>query len=182
MDREKYIGNIPTVLVAADHRGRNLQNELVEAFSGMGNINIIEVGNNDEEVVDYPEQAKILALKMKQQANYADADTLAATVISEQLRSSKIYGVLICGTGNGVSIAANRFPWLRCIVGHDVDNVKLGRQHNDINVLALGADHTSCADAILMVRAMLDTAFSLELRHRRRVNKLSEMKINGGDE
>jgi ribose 5-phosphate isomerase B len=82
------------------------------------------------------------------------------------------FGVLICGTGIGISIAANRHPGIRCALAHDATTARLAREHNDANVLALGARVVGTEVALDALRAFLDTPFAGG-RHERRVRKLS---------
>jgi len=81
-------------------------------------------------------------------------------------------GILICGTGIGVSIAANRHPGIRCALCHDVFSAKSTRLHNDSNILAMGGRVIGKGLATEIVDAWLDTAFSGEERHLRRINQI----------
>ncbi len=81
-------------------------------------------------------------------------------------------GVIVCGTGIGISIAANRYSWIRAALCHDVTTARLAREHNDANVIALGARIVGSEIALDCVMTFLTTAFAGD-RHKRRVEKLS---------
>jgi ribose 5-phosphate isomerase B len=86
--------------------------------------------------------------------------------------AQKCFGIAVCGTGIGISIAANKVRGIRAAVAHDVSTARLAREHNDANVLALGGRVVSGSQAIEMVRAFLNTAF-VGGRHARRVEKIT---------
>jgi ribose 5-phosphate isomerase B len=108
-----------TIVLASDHGGFALKQALIVALREQG-CKILDLGtDNAETSVDYPDYA----------------GKMAAAFATQQ----PDFGILICGTGIGISIAANRFPALRCALCHDVTTARLARQHNDANILALGA-------------------------------------------
>ncbi|HYD03820.1 MAG TPA: RpiB/LacA/LacB family sugar-phosphate isomerase [Alphaproteobacteria bacterium] len=133
--------------IASDHRGYELKEHLKSKFP------LIDLGtDNDKTKVDYPDYASKLS-------NY---------VLKEKSR-----GILICGTGIGMSIAANRKKGIRAALCHDTDDAKLAREHNDANVLALkGSIKTKAAEKI--VEKFFNTDFSEEERHKRRIKKLDK--------
>jgi ribose 5-phosphate isomerase B len=106
-----------TVAVAADHGGYDLKSVLVPALQSLG-FEVLDLGTDSKESVDYP--------------NFANA---LAQALAEGLAQR---GLLICGTGIGMSIAINRHRHVRCALVHDVTTAFLARRHNDANVLALG--------------------------------------------
>jgi ribose 5-phosphate isomerase B len=142
----------PVVALVADHAGFELKNALKSALDERG-FTTVDLGPNDAGPVDYPDMATKLALALK------DGDAQ--------------HGVMICGTGIGISMAANRYPWVRAAPCYDVTTARLARQHNDANVLALGARRLIgpevARDCLL---TFLGTAFAGG-RHVRRVAKLS---------
>ncbi len=83
-------------------------------------------------------------------------------------------GIVICSTGTGISIAANKVPGIRCALCGDCFSARATRQHNDVNVLALGALVTGSGLALEIVDIFLDTPFSEEERHRRRIAQLEK--------
>ena len=143
--------NVNTVALAADHAGFELKNRLAAAVRERG-LEPLDLGCHSTDSVDYPDMAALLA------AALADG------------RATR--GVLVCGTGIGISIAANRAPHIRCGLCHDVTTARLTREHNDANVLALGARIVGVGVALDCLDAFLDTAYEGG-RHARRVDKLA---------
>jgi ribose 5-phosphate isomerase B len=140
-----------TVALAADHAGFELKNRLAREIGERG-LEVLDLGTNDGSAVDYPDMAARLAAALGEG------------------RAPR--GVLVCGTGIGISIAANRHRHVRAALCHDVTTATMARLHNDANVLALGARVIGIAVAIDCLRAFLDTAFEGG-RHRERVDKLA---------
>ena len=139
---------IDKVFLASDHAGFELKNELKEAIKGLG-YEVVDLGTNDKNSVDYPDYAHLLASKLE----------------------PNCYGVLVCGTGIGISIAANRHENVRCALCHDEFTARLAREHNDANVIAFGARVIGAGVAISAVEAFLKTEFTGG-RHERRVKKI----------
>ena len=139
---------IDKVFLASDHAGFELKNELKEAIKGLG-YEVVDLGTNDKNSVDYPDYAHLLASKLE----------------------PNCYGVLVCGTGIGVSIAANRHENVRCALCHDDFTARLAREHNDANVIAFGARVIGAGVAISAAEAFLKTEFAGG-RHERRVKKI----------
>jgi ribose 5-phosphate isomerase B len=138
------------VAIGADHAGLRLKTLLIEELEKMG-CEALDLGTNSPESVDYPDYAEAVAKALE--------DGEAAR------------GILICGTGIGMSIAANRHPNIRAAVCHDVSSARLARQHNDANILALGGRVTGDEVAKDCLRVFLNTAFEGG-RHAHRVAKL----------
>lgn len=138
-----------TLAIACDHGGYDLKNALIAKFP---DIEWIDLGCDSSESVDYPDYA---------------AKMIGAIEDGEVAR-----GILICGTGIGISIAANRSPKIRAALCTNSTMARLTRQHNDANVLALGARITGEEAAFDIVRTFIDTEFEGG-RHARRVEKLS---------
>ena len=139
---------IDKVFLASDHAGFELKNELKEAIKGLG-YEVVDLGTNDKNSVDYPDYAHLLASKLE----------------------PNCYGVLVCGTGIGISIAANRHENVRCALCHDEFTARLAREHNDANVIAFGARVIGAGVAISAAEAFLNTEFACG-RHERRVKKI----------
>ena len=139
---------IDKVFLASDHAGFELKNELKEAIKGLG-YEVVDLGTNDKNSVDYPDYAHLLASKLE----------------------PNCYVVLVCGTGIGISIAANRHENIRCALCHDEFTARLAREHNDANVIAFGARVIGAGVAISAVEAFLKTEFAGG-RHERRVKKI----------
>ena len=141
-----------TVAVAADHGGYDLKCALIPALKALG-FEVLDLGTNGPDSVDYP--------------NFANA--VAAAIETGKAQR----GVLICGTGIGMTIAANRHRHIRCGLAHDVTTARLARQHNDANVLALGGRIVGAEVAKDCVNVFFTTAFEGGGRHARRVALLS---------
>ncbi len=139
------------IAIAADHAGVDLKAALNGILCARG-YDVLDLGTNTVESVDYPDYAAKLA---------------AALAEGQASR-----GILICGTGIGISIAANRFPHVRAALCHGVTEARLARQHNDANVLALGARITGVEIARDCLVTFLDTPFEGG-RHQRRIDKMS---------
>lgn len=139
-----------TVALASDHAGIELKNALKAAIETRG-LKVLDLGAHDSEPVDYPDMAAALA-----------------EVLAEGQAQR---GILICGTGIGISIAANRHRHIRAALCHDVTTAKLARAHNDANVLAMGSRVVGPHVARDCLEAFLDTPFEGG-RHRQRVEKL----------
>ena len=140
------------IALAADHAGYVLKDELGQWLRAQGH-DIVDLGTNGPESVDYPEYGRKLA--------HAVASGTADR------------GVAVCGSGIGISIAVNREPKCRCARVDDPLSAQLAREHNDANVLALGARLVGSDMAKACVTAFLDTGFSGG-RHQRRVDQLSQ--------
>jgi ribose 5-phosphate isomerase B len=139
---------LDTVAIACDHGGFALKEALKVALP---DVIWLDLGTDSAESVDYPDFANKLAGAIE--------DGKAAR------------GLLICGSGVGISIAANRHAHIRCALVHDVTGARLCRQHNDANVLALGGRMIGEAVAKECVEAFLSTAFDGG-RHQKRIDKL----------
>lgn len=140
-----------TIAVASDHAGFALKQAVVELLRDEG-FDVQDLGAHDQESVDYPDFADALA--------GAIADGPASR------------GVLVCGTGIGISIAANRHRHIRAALCQNSTDARLSRQHNDANVIALGARTLGPEVAADCVRIFLQTEFEGG-RHQRRVSKMS---------
>ena len=141
------------IYMASDHAGINLRRSLANMLTEEGHI-VHDLGPETGDRVDYPDFGEKLAKAIK---------------AVPQAR-----GVLVCGSGIGISIAANRFPWVRAQLCHDVTTATLCRQHNDANVIAFGErliGETTAQDAL---KAFLATDFEGG-RHQGRVDKLGAL-------
>ena len=139
-----------TIAIAADHAGFRLKSVIKEELEALG-YSVLDLGTDGPESVDYPDYGEAMALALKDR---------------EAPR-----GILICGTGVGISIAANRHPHVRAAVCHDATTARLSRQHNDANVLAMGARIIGEQVAKDCLREFLVTSYEGG-RHVRRVDKL----------
>ncbi|WP_439579913.1 ribose 5-phosphate isomerase B [Elioraea sp.] len=144
-------GTKPAVAIGADHAGFVLKAALAEALVAMGH-EVLDLGTDGTASVDYPDFAH----------------AVCRAVAEGRAR----FGVLVCGTGIGMSIAANRHPGIRCALVHDATGARLTRAHNDANVLAMGGRMTGVEPALDALRAFLATPYEGG-RHDRRVAKLT---------
>jgi ribose 5-phosphate isomerase B len=135
--------------VACDHGGYALKEAIKARFAD--SCEFLDLGTNSPDSVDYPEYGK----------------ALARAIIDGKAKR----GIAICGSGIGISIAVNRFPQLRAALCTDVTMARLARQHNDANVLALGARITAEEKAFDITKAFLTTEFEGG-RHEKRVAQL----------
>ena len=141
------------IALAADHAGYQLKDELVRWLSEQGH-DVTDLGTNGPESVDYPEFGRKLA------------DAVASGQVER--------GIAVCGSGIGISIAINREPACRCARVDDPLSAQLAREHNDANVLAIGARLIGSDMAKACVAAFLGTDFAGG-RHQRRVDQLSQL-------
>ena len=141
------------VYIANDHAAVDLKNELCDYIESLG-FHVINLGTDEKASVNYPEYAERAA-----KAVLADPGSL---------------GVLICGTGIGMSLAANKVHGIRAAAVSEVYSAKLTRQHNDANVLALGARVVGPGLALKIVDTFLDTPFSNGERHIRRIEMIED--------
>ena len=143
------------VVIGADHAGFSLKNNLAEFLSNLG-YEVEDVGTCDESPVDYPDIAV----------------ALSRVIIDGRAER----GILICGSGVGASIAANKIPGIRAGLCHDTYSAHQGVEHDDTNVLVLGARIIGAELARELVRAFLSAQFTNEERHRRRVGKVTSLE------
>jgi ribose 5-phosphate isomerase B len=139
------------VAVGADHAGFPLKQEILDELQRLGH-RVIDKGTFDTAPVDYPD--------------YSEA--VARAVASGEAKR----GVLLCGSGVGASVAANKVPGVRAAVCHDTYSARQGVEHDDMNVLALGARVIGPEVALEALRAFMSGRFSGEERHVRRLNKV----------
>ena len=142
------------IAISSDHGGNNLRREIMELLDEL-HISYEDFGPQTNDSVDYPDYARPVA---------------------EGVASGEFdRGILICGTGIGISIAANKFKGIRCALVHDVFSAKATRCHNDSNVLAMGERVIGPGLAREIVIAWLNTDFEGG-RHTRRIEKIAELE------
>ncbi len=148
------------VAIAADHGGYALKEQMKHVLQEL-NLEFQDFGTDSEQSVDYPDYG----LKVAEGVAKGEFDR----------------GILICGTGLGMSIVANKVPGVRCAVVHDCFSAKATREHNDTNVLAMGARVIGPGLAEEIVRIWLTTEFAGG-RHARRLDKIREIEQKYGQE
>lgn len=144
------------IYIGADHRGfelkEYLRNRLIDE-----SVEVFDVGAATYDSGD----------------DYVD---FASDVVAGVLRDPKNLGVLLCGSGVGVDIVANKHDGIRCSLVQDIERAKMSREHEDANVLALPADIVDLEEAYRIVKIFLETEFSGEERHERRIKKIQEIE------
>ncbi len=141
-----------TIYIGADHRGFALKEYIRDYLAGEGRA-VVDCGNAAlDEADDYPDFAKAVALRV--------ADEAGAK------------GIVICGSGNGVAITANKVRGIRAAVAMSAEQARAARSDEDANVIALAADHTEREEAREIVEAFLSTPFLGEERHVRRISRI----------
>ncbi|HXX24469.1 MAG TPA: ribose 5-phosphate isomerase B [Terriglobia bacterium] len=142
------------IVVAADHVGFPLKNNVLEYLKSQG-LEVEDYGTSSAERVDYPDYAQ----------------KVAAHVAAKQAD----YGVLVCGTGIGMMLAANKVPGIRAVAANDTISARLAREHNDANILTLGARMIDAAAMRQIVDTWLTTPFAGG-RHERRLQKIDALE------
>ena len=142
------------IAVGSDHRGHAIRGKLIELLRKLGH-EVEDHGGNSPEPCDYPDVSALVARRVS--------------------RGEVDRGILICGTGLGTCIAANKFPGVRAAPCHDDLTAEMSRRHNDLNVLCLSADLLGQRLIDRMVEIWLNTPFEGG-RHSRRVEKITELE------
>jgi ribose 5-phosphate isomerase B len=150
------------LLIASDHAGFDLKEQLKTNASRL-DVTFEDLGTKNAESVDYPDYANLLAQKLSKLNEGKPTEDQAL-------------GILICGSGVGVSIAANRYPDIRAVLAESVEVAKLGREHNHANVLCLGARMVGLELGLQIVDGFLKATPDTGDRHVRRVQKLKGAK------
>ena len=138
------------VCIASDHAGYKLK-EVIKNFLILKNISIIDLGPINDSSVDYPDFAKRVSNRVK-------------------TKKSDI-GILVCGSGTGMAISANKVKKIRAAVCYNLTSTRLSRQHNNANIIALGSRLTKKSTALKLISVFLSTKFEGG-RHQRRVKKI----------
>jgi ribose 5-phosphate isomerase B len=142
------------IVIGSDHRGVEVKRRLVSVIRSMGH-DVLDVGTEEAESVDYPD----FAYEVAKRVGAAEMDR----------------GILICGTGIGMCMAANKVRKVRAASCQDVLTAEMSRRHNDANVLCLSADLVGEDQMVQMIRIWLDTPFDGG-RHTRRVEKIAKIE------
>ena len=146
--------NKPRIVIGSDHAGF-LVKEAIRKYLVAAGYAVDDRGTSSEESVDYPDYGK---------------------AVGERVASKQAdLGIAVCGSGIGISIAANKVPGVRAALAHDVMTARLAREHNDANVLALGGRVVTPEAALEMVQTFLTTAY-LGGRHQRRLDKITQIE------
>jgi len=143
------------VSIGGDHSTLAMKKEIVDLLKAEGH-EVKDFGTFTEDAVDYPDYGLLVA------------ESVASNAFER--------GIVICGTGVGISISANKVKGIRCANVSDVFTAKATRSHNNSNVLALGTRNTGIGVALEIVKAWMDTEASTETRHVQRVDKISAIE------
>jgi RpiB/LacA/LacB family sugar-phosphate isomerase len=143
------------IAIASDHAGFKLKRDLVKYLGELGHT-VVDLGTNSEDPVDYPDYA--------------------AAIGHAVLEGAAERGVLICGSGVGASVAANKLKGIRAGICHDTYSAHQGVEHDDMNVLVLGARVIGPALARELAAAFVHATFSGEARHVQRLNKVKALE------
>ncbi|MFV0520327.1 MAG: ribose 5-phosphate isomerase B [Lachnospirales bacterium] len=141
------------ISIGSDHGGYDLKESIKTHLNSKG-ITVLDFGTKDKSPCDYPDIAKVVA----------------KSIVTKEAD----FGVLICGTGIGISIAANKVKGIRASLVHDVFSAKATREHNDANILCMGARVIGEGLALEILDNFLKTEFSKDKRHIDRINKIED--------
>ncbi len=149
------------IVIGADHAGFALKGPIVEALKSWGH-EVEDVGTHTGERVDFPDVAQSMCTPI--------------------LDGKADRGIMVCGTGIGACMAANKIPGIRAALCHDVYSAHQCVEHDDVNVMCLGAQIVGQTLALELIRTFLGARFSTEEHFRRRVRKLHEMERRFAEE
>jgi RpiB/LacA/LacB family sugar-phosphate isomerase len=149
------------VAIGADHAGYPLKQQLIPFLEGLG-YSVVDLGTNSTDPVDYPDYAEAVGLALR------------------ETRADR--GVLICGSGVGASVAANKLPGIRAGIAHDTYSAHQGVEHDDMNILVLGSRVIGVELAKELAGTYLKATFSNEPRHRRRLDKVKALEVKYGQQ
>ena len=138
------------ICISSDHAGFNVKDLIKDALI-KSKIQIIDLGPFSDKSVDYPDYAKKVSKRV--------------------VRKKSDIGILVCGSGTGMAISANKIKGIRAAVGYNIKSTQLSRRHNNANILCLGSRLTKKRDIIKILSIFLNTKFEGG-RHKRRINKI----------
>lgn len=143
-----------------DHAGYQLKKDLIQLLNQdlqFENFEFVDLTPDLVEGDDYPDSAEVLAQKLK-----FEPDS---------------FGLAVCGSGQGICMALNRFPWVRAGIGYDLESAEMMRRHNQANVLCLSGKKITSKLAFQMLSAFLGAVPDTEERHLRRIKKLEQLNL-----
>ena len=149
------------IFIASDHGGYELKKHLIESIKKMPEY-VLDLGTDSNKSCDYPDFAKKLC------------EAITLTEGTELLHLHLDLGILICGTGLGMCMAANKYKGIRAANCYDEHTAKMAREHNAANVLCLGGRVLGKEEAEKIVKVFLSTEFSGEERHKQRIEKMMD--------
>ena len=143
------------IAIGSDHAGYPLKSTLVGILRDGGH-DVVDVGTDSDAAVDYPDYAEAVAVAVR--------------------RGEVDRGVMVCGSGVGATVATNKVPGVRAAVCHDTYSAHQGVEHDDMNILVLGARIVGAALAVEVLESFLGARFSEGARHRRRLGKIRRLE------
>lgn len=146
---------IKKIYLGSDHAGFDLKEKLIKYFKEKG-ISFKDLGTHSSDSVDYPDYGFAVARRVAKEKNSL--------------------GILICGTGTGMVIAANKVKGIRAVAAYDKYSAEMARLHNDTNVLCLRGRHFPFKKIKEIVSVWLEASFSGDVRHKRRINKIKQFE------
>ncbi len=146
---------VNSIAVGGDHAGFEMKDQVVEYLKSAG-MTVVDCGTNSPEPCDFPDLAELVA---------------------KELLSYRVErGILVCGSGVGVSVAANKIPGVRASLCHDCYSSRQGVEHDDMNILCIGARVIGPETAFEVIRSFLSAKYAPQPRHQRRVEKILELE------
>lgn len=145
------------IWIGSDHAGFEMKQTIYRSLLSDKTLEVFDVGCYSNDSCDYPEFAKS---------------------VCENVINKGGFGILVCGSGQGMCMTANKFPEIRAALIHDLNSAKLSREHNNANVMCLGARNLNTQDAIEWCNVFINTPNSKEERHLRRINKITTNSDN----
>ncbi|MBP1155693.1 MULTISPECIES: ribose 5-phosphate isomerase B [unclassified Paenibacillus] len=149
------------IALGNDHCGYPMKDKVKQVLESLG-CEVIDLGCHSEEPVDFPDIARVVCDSVR--------------------RGDVVRGIMVCGTGVGAAIAANKIPGIRASVCHDVHSAHQCVEHDDVNIMCIGAQIIGPWLAEDLVKAYIQAKFSVEEHFRRRVQKLSELELEAARE
>lgn len=143
------------IAIGSDHGGFELK-EYIKTYLAKKNIEVVDFGTDSLDPVDYPDYGKKVGLAVTKE-NYD-------------------FGIVLCGTGIGISISANKIKGVRAALVYDELTAKLAKEHNNANIIALGGRTTTKEEAIKILNAFMNSTY--ELRHQNRIDKIKKIEEN----
>ena len=159
--------------IAGDHAGFSMKNDVRKLLEGL-NVSVIDCGTHSADSCDFPDFAELIATIA---ASTGACDHALAEAIATRILAGEIdRGILVCGSGVGVSVAANKFPGIRASLCHDTYSARQGVEHDDMNVLCIGARVIGPEVAFEITRAFLNARYTPAPRHAARLAKIVDIE------
>lgn len=158
--------SVKKIFWACDHAGLTLKKQLLEVLAKKPGFQCHDLGPFEDARVDYPDYASLLVKAIEQETKQNKK--------ADGAHADDVFGVLLCGSGIGMAMAANRFSFIRAAVCRSIVDARLAREHNDANVLCLGARMTPPSMALDIFNIWVETPFAGD-RHQSRIKKMEQL-------